>query len=218
MTPSKMLLLMNRFAAITFPSSGPTLRCTGRHLSGQLCKFGWLCRSGVAGERHPLGRTIKAKSMAEAKTRKRRKLWSRLILSALAVVFIALFVPALLGSWQEYHHLPHIPGRVEVFIGVYPDIVQGQKASLLRLSKEIVRHPEATSFVIRRAGTVWATDDIDWWETIYDRQEQTIVDGNVWAGDTESWSGVKDTVVKKVVVTSDSFQGFGRSGCRNTLP
>ena len=156
--------------------------------------------------------------MAEAKTRKRKKLWPRLILSALALVFVALFVPALLGFWQEYHHLPHVPGRVEVVIGVYPDIVQGQKASLLRLSKEIVRHPEATSFVIRRAHSVWDYDDIDWWETIYDRRTQTIVDGNVCLGDTESWSGVKDTVVKKVVVTSDSFQGFGRSGCQNTLP
>lgn len=156
--------------------------------------------------------------MADAKTRKRKKIWLRFVLSALALVLVTLFGADLLSSWREYRHLPHIPGRVEVFIGVYPDVVQGQKASLLRLSKEIARHPEAKSFALRKAGSVWASDDEDWWETIYDRQGQTIVDGNVWAGDTEAWGGVKDTTIKNVAVTSDSFGGFGQSGCRNTLP
>ena len=156
--------------------------------------------------------------MAEAKTRKRKRLWPRLVLSALALLFITLFVAALLGSWREYQHLSHIPRRVEVFIGVYPDIIQGQKASLLRLSQEISRHPKAESFVLRRAGSVWADEDMDWWETIYDRRKQRIVDGNVWLGDTEGWGGVNDAVVKKVAVTSDNFQGFGRNGCRNILP
>ncbi|MGI4788685.1 MAG: hypothetical protein ACRYFS_07520 [Janthinobacterium lividum] len=156
--------------------------------------------------------------MAEAKPRKRKLLWPRLVLSALALVSITLFVAAALSSWREYRHLPHIPGRIEVFVGVYPDIVQGQKASLLRLSQEIIRHPQADSFVLRRADFIWASDDMDWWETIYDRREQRIVDGNVWAGDTECWGGVNDTIVKKVVVTSDGFQGFSRNGCRNILP
>jgi len=52
---------------------------------------------------------------------------------------------------------------------------------------------------MRRSGTVFAWDDIDWYETIYDRHGRTIVDGNVWAGDTECWGGVTDFVVKKVV-------------------
>ena len=156
--------------------------------------------------------------MAEAKTRQRKRVWPRLVLSAVAFLCIILFIAALLGSWREYRHLPHIAGRVEVFVGVYPDIVQGQKASLLCLSQEIVRHPQAESFVLRRAGFLWADEDMDWWETIYERREQRIVDGNVWAGDTEAWGGVNDTIVKKVVVTSDSFQGFGRNGCRNILP
>ena len=71
---------------------------------------------------------------------------------------------------------------------------------------------------MRRSGTVFAWDDIDWYETIYDRHGRTIVDGNVWAGDTECWGGVTDFVVKKVVTTPDGFRGFGRSGCKNMLP
>lgn len=154
----------------------------------------------------------------KAKTSKSKKVWTRFVFSALALVLVILFSSALLSSWREYRHLSHVPGRVEVFIGVYPDVIRGQKASLLRLSQEIVRHPEAKSFVIRRAGSVWPSDDADWWETIYDRQGQTIIDGNVWAGDTEAWGGVKDTTIEHVAATSDSFGGFGRSGCQNTLP
>ena len=142
----------------------------------------------------------------------------KIALSLIVLAIVSIFAGSALGFWREYQHLPHIAGHKIVFIGIYPNIIQGQNASLLRLSQEVTKHPQIDVFVIRRTGTVFAWDDIDWYETIYDRRRHTILDGNVWAGDTEDWGGVSDTMVSKVAASSKGFKEFSRRGCTDILP
>lgn len=146
--------------------------------------------------------------------RNRRRLWLSLTLAAAALFLVS----APVGSWLEYRSLRHNPGEVVAYIGLSPNIPAGQRASLLRLTQEIARHPDAAHFAIRHTDTPFAWDEIDWWETIYDRRGQRILDGNIGFGDTEDWGGVTDQLVKSVAASQAGFPGFARRGCRNLLP